>query len=127
MKITQFYEQGSIRLGLVHGQMLTPLNFEGGLVEFIKSEGEYHQAQDQRPLVQVRMAPVISNPMKIIAIGLNYHDHVQESKGTVPERPLIFAKFQNTLIGPHEIRCAIAPCMFCPQIRYPRVWSWTVC
>jgi 5-carboxymethyl-2-hydroxymuconate isomerase len=35
-------------------------------------------------------------------VGLNYLDHAAEGSATVPERPLLFAKWPNTLIGPGE-------------------------
>src|SRR5262249_2583004 len=44
----------------------------------------------------------ITRPSKIIAVGLNYHDHASESKMQVPERPLLFAKWPNGLIGDGE-------------------------
>ena len=48
------------------------------------------------------------NPTKIIAVGLNYRDHVKESKvfddkiADVPSEPVLFAKTNNVLIGPGE-------------------------
>ena len=44
----------------------------------------------------------IERPQKIICVGLNYSDHAEESGGDLPERPLLFAKWPNTLIGPGE-------------------------
>lgn len=41
-------------------------------------------------------------PSKIIAVGLNYRDHAQESAMEVPDRPLLFAKWPNALIGDGE-------------------------
>jgi 2,4-diketo-3-deoxy-L-fuconate hydrolase len=41
-------------------------------------------------------------PGKIICVGLNYRDHAAESGMVVPERPLIFSKWSNTLIGPGD-------------------------
>ena len=49
-------------------------------------------------------------PSKIIAIGLNYHAHIQESEsvrvrgmdGKVPEEPVLFNKTPNVLIGPGQ-------------------------
>jgi 2-keto-4-pentenoate hydratase/2-oxohepta-3-ene-1,7-dioic acid hydratase in catechol pathway len=41
-------------------------------------------------------------PGKIIAIGTNYMDHVEEVGGTPPERPTIFAHWVNALIGPGD-------------------------
>ena len=37
--------------------------------------------------------------MKIVAIGLNYMDHVRESGATPPEKPLVFTKFSTSVIG----------------------------
>jgi 5-carboxymethyl-2-hydroxymuconate isomerase len=45
-------------------------------------------------------APV--RPGKIVAIGLNYLDHVREAGMAVPERPLVFAKFPSSVIGPDQ-------------------------
>jgi len=50
------------------------------------------------------------NPCKIIALGLNYHAHIQESlsikvKGLnpeVPKEPILFSKTTNVLIGPDQ-------------------------
>ena len=44
----------------------------------------------------------IERPGKIICVGLNYRDHAEEQRTTLPEAPLLFAKWQNTLIGPGE-------------------------
>jgi 2-keto-4-pentenoate hydratase/2-oxohepta-3-ene-1,7-dioic acid hydratase in catechol pathway len=40
-------------------------------------------------------------PTKILAIGLNYLDHIRESKTDAPERPILFAKFPNSLNDPY--------------------------
>lgn len=48
------------------------------------------------------------DPRKIIAVGLNYADHVHESLSfvrsqlDVPEEPVLFSKTPNVLIGPEE-------------------------
>jgi 2-keto-4-pentenoate hydratase/2-oxohepta-3-ene-1,7-dioic acid hydratase in catechol pathway len=39
-------------------------------------------------------------PSKIACVGLNYHDHCRETGMVAPERPLIFAKFPSSLVGP---------------------------
>ena len=51
---------------------------------------------------------IILSPSKIIAIGLNYREHVKEGISpnqkpfTVPQEPVLFAKTPNVLIGPGE-------------------------
>jgi 2-keto-4-pentenoate hydratase/2-oxohepta-3-ene-1,7-dioic acid hydratase in catechol pathway len=48
------------------------------------------------------------NPSKIIAVGLNYSEHVKESltfgdkPHDIPTEPVLFAKTRNVLIGPGE-------------------------
>lgn len=44
----------------------------------------------------------IDRPGKIVCVGLNYRDHAEEQGVDLPERPLLFAKWPNTLIGPGE-------------------------
>ena len=41
-------------------------------------------------------------PGKVVAIGLNYLDHIRESNLERPERPLVFAKFPSSVIGPTD-------------------------
>jgi len=38
-------------------------------------------------------------PQKIVCVGLNYRDHAEEQGVDLPERPLLFAKWPNTLIA----------------------------
>lgn len=42
---------------------------------------------------------MISTPQKIVCVGLNYRDHAEEQGVDLPERPLLFAKWPNTLIA----------------------------
>jgi 2-keto-4-pentenoate hydratase/2-oxohepta-3-ene-1,7-dioic acid hydratase in catechol pathway len=51
---------------------------------------------------------MIERPGKIVAIGLNYMDHVRESGAQPPKTPLVFAKFTTAVINHEE------------QIRIPR-------
>jgi 2-keto-4-pentenoate hydratase/2-oxohepta-3-ene-1,7-dioic acid hydratase in catechol pathway len=44
----------------------------------------------------------LDRPGKIVCVGLNYHDHANESGMAVPAEPLLFGKFPNTLVGPGE-------------------------
>ncbi|MPZ89289.1 MAG: hypothetical protein GEU81_14720 [Nitriliruptorales bacterium] len=43
--------------------------------------------------------PVV-RPSKVLAIGLNYMDHIRETNAPTPERPVLFAKFPNSLNDP---------------------------
>lgn len=50
-------------------------------------------------LEKVELLPPLSNPGKIICVGLNYIDHSLESGFTVPDYPTIFTRFASSLIG----------------------------
>lgn len=43
------------------------------------------------------LGPVTPNPGKIVCIGLNYRKHAEESGAAIPEHPVVFSKFNNTL------------------------------
>lgn len=43
-----------------------------------------------------------ARPGKIVCVGLNYRDHAEESGMEPPPRPLVFAKWPSSLIGPGE-------------------------
>ena len=47
----------------------------------------------------VKLLPPVPNPSKILCIGLNYRDHAIEGNKPIPEEPVIFGKFPNTLIA----------------------------
>jgi len=50
----------------------------------------------------------ISNPQKIICIGLNYRNHAIESGMDIPGEPIVFSKFTSAIIGPEEPICVPA-------------------
>ena len=43
-----------------------------------------------------------ARPGKIVCVGLNYRDHAEESGMEPPSRPLVFAKWPSSLVGPGE-------------------------
>lgn len=58
-------------------------------------------------LDSVRLLPPVPKPTKILCVGLNYHDHVEEIGVKVPSRPHVFSKLPSALTGP------------CDNVRYP--------
>ncbi len=99
MKIAQFFDKDTIRLGLIRSGGIFPIDFTGDMIAFIKSGQSPKTSGSSISLNQVKLASPVTGPSKIIAIGLNYTDHAEESKGKVPEVPLIFAKFPNSIVG----------------------------
>jgi len=54
------------------------------------------------PLDEVRLRPVVPRPGKIICLGLNYRTHVDETKRDLPDYPVLFTKFPESLVGPFD-------------------------
>jgi 2-keto-4-pentenoate hydratase/2-oxohepta-3-ene-1,7-dioic acid hydratase in catechol pathway len=78
------------------------LDYDGGLEELLR------EGRDPREIAVLdavdRSLPLAAplRPGKVVAIGLNYMDHVRESGAEPPPRPLVFAKFPSSVIGPEE-------------------------
>lgn len=43
--------------------------------------------------------PSVTAPNKIICVGLNYRKHAEETNAPIPQTPILFNKFNNTLTG----------------------------
>lgn len=48
---------------------------------------------------ELEIGPCVMRPSKIICVGLNYRRHAQESKMEPPKFPILFNKFNNTLVN----------------------------
>lgn len=53
-------------------------------------------------LSDVHLHAPVPNPQKILAIGLNYADHIEESGQKTPERQVWFSKLPNAVNGPYD-------------------------
>ncbi len=57
------------------------------------------------PHVAMKSAHVLApvpRPQKILAIGLNYADHVRETGGEIPKQQIWFSKLPNSVNGPFD-------------------------
>ncbi|NHJ22790.1 MAG: FAA hydrolase family protein [Candidatus Lokiarchaeota archaeon] len=50
----------------------------------------------------MKIGDITINPTKIICIGTNYMDHIEETKLEVPKEPVLFPKTLNCLIGDND-------------------------
>ncbi|WP_440991636.1 fumarylacetoacetate hydrolase family protein [Haloarchaeobius baliensis] len=48
-----------------------------------------------------RHAPV-TDPEKVVCVGLNYRDHAEEGDNPIPETPVLFSKFPTSVGGPED-------------------------
>ncbi|MFJ6651454.1 fumarylacetoacetate hydrolase family protein [Microbacterium sp. NPDC091313] len=49
---------------------------------------------------EVTLRPLVPRAGKILCVGLNYHDHVTETKRELPTYPVLFPKYASNLIAP---------------------------
>lgn len=48
---------------------------------------------------EVEYTAPITDPQKVVAVGLNYGEHADEGNHVVPDSPVLFAKFPQSLTG----------------------------
>jgi len=66
----------------------------GKLVLLALSKGKADLFLDEN---KIEYAPAITNPEKIVCVGLNYAKHAKETNNPIPKLPILFNKFNNTL------------------------------
>jgi 2-keto-4-pentenoate hydratase/2-oxohepta-3-ene-1,7-dioic acid hydratase in catechol pathway len=49
-----------------------------------------------------RIGAPIARPQAVVCVGMNYAAHAAESGAAPPERPVIFFKHPNTVVGPND-------------------------
>jgi 2-keto-4-pentenoate hydratase/2-oxohepta-3-ene-1,7-dioic acid hydratase in catechol pathway len=57
---------------------------------------------EPRALDGVAARAPVGKPGKVVCIGLNYRDHAEEAGLELPEVPILFPKFANSVIGPGD-------------------------
>jgi 5-carboxymethyl-2-hydroxymuconate isomerase len=72
-----------------------------GLLALTPAEIADLAAARGEPCTGARPLPPL-RPGKIVAIGLNYLDHIRETGMQRPGAPLVFAKFPSSVIGPDQ-------------------------
>jgi acylpyruvate hydrolase len=91
-----------------HGLTERESGFPGALPELIARGADLSGAgkdllrMNAIDLNAVRLLPPVPKPPKIICVGLNYDDHLEESGLKKPVYPEIFARFATSLIAHRE-------------------------
>lgn len=52
------------------------------------------------PLENVTLQSPIQSPSKIVCVGLNYREHIDEGDAEHPDNPVLFSKYPNSITGP---------------------------
>jgi len=92
MKFARFEYEGNVSFGMVKEEEIMVL--DGSPFDTYKETGTRYAMSDVKLL-----PPAI--PTKIVCIGLNFREHIEEVGAKVPERPHLFLKPPSSLIG-HE-------------------------
>jgi 2-keto-4-pentenoate hydratase/2-oxohepta-3-ene-1,7-dioic acid hydratase in catechol pathway len=115
MRLLRFEHQGESYLGLRNGDTVINLNQADASIS--RDMGEFLASGDKGksaaatalsksdtaiPIDQVKILAPVSNPEKVICIGLNYADHAAESGMAVPPEPVVFSKFRSAIAGPGD-------------------------
>ena len=104
MKLVSYSTDGGApRVGYIEDDEVRPLG-GASMLEYIEHgrSAERQPGGEVVPLSEARLHAPVTRPAKIIAIGLNYEDHAAETGGELPEKPIVFAKYPNTIVGPGE-------------------------
>ena len=72
------------------------------LQELVTQAGVESGASWMMNEADLALGPVLTNPGKIICVGLNYRKHAEETNSPIPEVPILFSKFNNTIAGPDD-------------------------
>ncbi|MFL5738279.1 MAG: fumarylacetoacetate hydrolase family protein [Actinomycetota bacterium] len=83
--------------GRVEGSTFIPMGPD--LLSYLRT-GVSEDAE-ARLLRDVELHAPIARPGKVVCVGLNYRDHAEESGQPIPEEPILFPKFANSVVGPN--------------------------
>jgi len=100
MKILRFAVNRSIKYGVLENDSIrvmigTPFSYFERPDNPLRLTGNRYRLEDVRLL-----APCL--PSKIVAVGLNYRKHAEETELQIPSVPLIFLKPSTSVIGPED-------------------------
>lgn len=106
MKLATIRANGASHAVRLEGEVLVDLGYED-LGQFLASENwATTGASVSGPTYAVDgadFAPVVPRPSKVICVGLNYRSHIEEMGRDLPEHPVLFAKFSDTLTGANDL------------------------
>ena len=87
---------------LTASELLQCFDLENDFLEKAKS----YLAQDSEKTIyakqDVKIAPPVPRPGKIICVGLNYRDHAEESGMAIPTSPITFSKYVTCIAAPND-------------------------
>jgi 2-keto-4-pentenoate hydratase/2-oxohepta-3-ene-1,7-dioic acid hydratase in catechol pathway len=120
MKLVSYqHNDEQVHLGAVVEDKIINLNqlsagkLADNMLEFLQSgeagmqtaKNVLAEAQGDIALNSVKLLSPIPNPSKVVAIGLNYMDHIREANLGIPELATMFCKYPSSIIGTQTEIC----------------------
>jgi 2-keto-4-pentenoate hydratase/2-oxohepta-3-ene-1,7-dioic acid hydratase in catechol pathway len=115
MKLATFTHSGFTRIGVVEGDEIVDLAeaapelpremtalFAAGPAALDRAARAAAAMRTRISIDDLHLEAPVLRPPKILAVGLNYADHVAESGREAPERPVIFNKQSTSVTGPYD-------------------------
>jgi acylpyruvate hydrolase len=112
MRLVSFQTEDGPAAAVQVGQELVPVSALDapartvkGLLEALDADGlrdlarRAEQTSERIAVAEATLHAPITDPQKIVCLGLNYRDHAEETGQEIPTAPMWFAKFANSLIG----------------------------
>ncbi|HUF54223.1 MAG TPA: fumarylacetoacetate hydrolase family protein [Dehalococcoidia bacterium] len=110
MRLVTFTQKGDTRVGALTADGgvadLTPAGLPQTMVELLSRPDSMDLAKEAIhhaaviPAADVQIEAPVPSPPKVLAIGLNYRDHAEESGAQIPAKPVVFAKMPTCIVGP---------------------------
>jgi 2-keto-4-pentenoate hydratase/2-oxohepta-3-ene-1,7-dioic acid hydratase in catechol pathway len=97
MKLVTYEAGGQSRVGVLSDDGVVDAGF-ATMSELLRAGPPSEPSGDA--VKPERLLPPVTDPQKIICIGLNYLSHAREQGAEPPETPTIFAKYRNALAAP---------------------------
>jgi 2-keto-4-pentenoate hydratase/2-oxohepta-3-ene-1,7-dioic acid hydratase in catechol pathway len=93
MKIVRYQDGPKMNWGVIEGDAIREMDGD--------PFGHFHLTSKIKKIGEAKLlSPCL--PSKIVALGLNYRDHAEEVKLSIPDKPLLFIKPSTSVIGPGE-------------------------
>ena len=113
MKLISFTESLNTRIGLLQGDHIIDLSqvapsLPSDMLSFLEAgdgamlqAAKYTSASGHYSALDVVIEAPLARPPKILAIGLNYRAHAEESNMDIPKHPMVFTKQATSANGPY--------------------------
>lgn len=107
MKLVSFSAGGRASYGIMDGAQIADVGallgdtyptLRAALAELPRIEAAARDAQLLDPAT-VTLLPPVTDPGKIVCVGLNYKSHIAETGREAPAHPILFSRYPDSLVG----------------------------